>query len=187
MKFTYYGHACFSITMNEKILLFNGTLDYRPNLAAVDAILYKLNPILLSHPEMAYKIIICGKGLPEQYNRLEAFENKNIIYAGFVDNITTYFKGAGIFINPVTDGGGIKTKVVEALGYGLSVVSMQSGATGIPVSIAGQKMKITSDLDWQEFARQVIQINTESEMPDSFFNHFYWGKIAEKAAELFRN
>ena len=172
---------------NEKILLFNGTLDYKPNLDAVDGILNKMNPLLLSQPELAYKIIICGKGLPAEYNKLEAYENKNIIYAGFVDDINIYFKGADIFINPVTDGGGIKTKVVEALGNGLSVISMRSGATGIPVSITGDKMKITADDDWQEFAGQVKQINALSEIPFSFFEHFYWHNIAKKAAGIISN
>ncbi len=172
------------IGANEKILLFNGTLDYKPNLDAVDGILNKMNPLLLAQPELAYKIIICGKGLPAEYNELEAFKNKNIIYAGFVDDINIYFKGADIFINPVTDGGGIKTKVVEALGNGLSVISMRSGATGIPVSITGDKMKITADDDWQEFAGQVKQINALSEIPFSFFEHFYWHNIAKKAAGI---
>jgi len=92
-----------------------------------------------------------------------------------------YFKGADIFINPVVDGGGIKTKLVEALGYDLSVISSQSGAIGIPAEMTGGKIKIIEDGDWQAFAQQIMEMNTEIPTPIEFFDHFYWGNIAEKA------
>jgi len=70
------------LTAEEKILLFHGTLDYKPNLDGVDAILKNINPFLLTNNNFKYKIIICGKGLPSVYNELKDFANKNIIYAG---------------------------------------------------------------------------------------------------------
>ena len=173
-----------SIHPEEKILLFNGTLDYLPNKEALDIILEKINPILQSDAAFKYKIIICGNKLPAAYNKLGAYTDRNIIYAGFVDDISIYFKGADIFINPVIEGGGIKTKVVEALGYDLSVVSTNSGAIGIPVGITGDKLKITTDSDWEEFARQVVSLDPGNKIPTSFFDHFYWGNIAAKAAEI---
>ena len=169
---------------DTRLLLFNGTLDYKPNLDALDSILEYINPLLLSFDHFNYKIIICGKGLPSRYDELKSYESKNIIYAGFVDDINVYFKGVDIFINPVTDGGGIKTKVVEALGYGLSVISTKSGATGIPMNITGNKMKIIADKDWGEFAKQAGIINTTTSIPNSFFDHFYWGNITAKAAAM---
>ena len=172
----------YQVDADTKLLLFNGTLDYKPNLDAVDIILQHINPLLLSNDHFKYKIIICGKGLPSRYDELKSFASKNIIYAGFVDDINIYFKGADIFINPVTDGGGIKTKVVEALGYGLSVISTQSGATGVPIGITGDKLKIIADKDWDEFAKQASVLNTASTIPKNFFDHFYWGNIAGKAS-----
>ncbi|MBK7558780.1 MAG: glycosyltransferase [Chitinophagaceae bacterium] len=74
-----------------------------------------------------------------------------MIYAGFVEDINLYFKGCDIFINPVVNGGGIKTKLVEALGYDLSVTSTKTGAIGIPVEMTGNKMKISEDNDWKAF------------------------------------
>ena len=135
----------------EKILLFNGTLGYKPNLEALDIILQKINPQLLAAAAFPYKIIICGSRLPAGYEGLVPYQDKNIIYAGFVPDINPYFKGSDIFINPVIEGGGIKTKLVEALGYDLSVVSTRSGATGIPSSITGDKMKLVEDGDWAAF------------------------------------
>ena len=171
-----------SINSSDKILLFNGTLGYKPNLDALNIILEKINPLLFANQDYKYKIVICGNKLPVEYNGLINYKEKNIIYAGFVDDINLYFKGADIFINPVIDGGGIKTKVVEALGYNLSVISTHSGAIGVPVEITGDKLLILPDNDWAEFASQVMLLNTDKTIPPSYFTHFYWDNIAAKAA-----
>ena len=174
-----------SIAESEKILLFNGSLGYAPNADAVEAILHKINPVLLADDNFKYKIIICGNKLPVQYHGLAEYKEKNIIYAGFVEDIAIYFKGADIFINPVIEGGGIKTKVVEALGYDLSVVSTQSGATGIDVVETGKKMILVADEDWNEFARQVILMDSAVNIPVPFFDEFYWGNIIRKTEMVF--
>jgi glycosyltransferase involved in cell wall biosynthesis len=171
----------YAIDPQDQLLLFNGTLDYKPNLDAIEIILKKINPVLISL-HFKYKIIICGKGLPASYNQLSDYASQNIIFAGFVDDITTYFKGADIFINPVIDGGGIKTKLVESLGYNMNVITTSNGAIGVPLSITGDKMKIIKNYDWQLFAEETMNSITTSDIPAAFFEHFYWENIAMKAA-----
>ena len=172
-----------NIPVTEKILLFNGTLGYKPNLDALNNILEKINPLLSATENFKYKIIICGNKLPAAYKGLIGYKEVNIIYAGFVDDINLYFKGADIFINPVIEGGGIKTKVVEALGYNLSVISTRSGAIGIPEDITGQKLVIVDNNNWENFANHVLSVKTDAQIPADFFEHFYWGFIAEKALQ----
>jgi polysaccharide biosynthesis protein PslH len=172
----------YNIETKDKIILFNGTLSYKPNLDALDIILQKINPLLLSNSEYRYKIIICGKGLPNNYRNLKDYAGKNIIYAGFVDDINLYFKGSDIFLNPVSDGGGIKTKLVEALGFNMNVVTTQNGAIGVPIAVTGDKMTIITEHNWQQFANAIIQVNTNKDIPKEFFQHFYWGAIGKKAA-----
>lgn len=169
---------------SDRLLLFNGTLGYKPNLDALDTILEKINPLLLSATGFAYKIIICGNKLPSSYSGLVSYQEKNIVYAGFVDDINIYFKGCDIFINPVIDGGGIKTKIVEALGYNLPVISTKSGAIGIPEEVTGDKLKIIEDNDWITFADSILAINPATQTPPAFFEHFYWDNIAKKAAGI---
>jgi glycosyltransferase involved in cell wall biosynthesis len=146
-------------------------------------ILQQINP-RLEKEKIGYKIIICGKNLPANYNELKDFTSQNIIYAGFVDDINLYFKGADIFINPVTDGGGIKTKLVEALSYGLSVVSTVSGAIGIPSSEASNKMLQVKDGNWDDFTEAIVKIDPAEKTPTAFFDHFYWGNIAERVRSI---
>ncbi|MEO7561240.1 MAG: glycosyltransferase, partial [Ferruginibacter sp.] len=148
-----------SITVDEKILLFNGTLNYKPNQEALNIILHQLNPLLLAQKTFSYKIIICGKNLPESFAQLKDNGVANIIYAGFVEDVSIYFEGADIFINPVTTGGGIKTKLIEALGANLSCVSTASGAEGIPAEITGGKLIVVPDNNWQAFAAAIETID----------------------------
>ena len=168
----------------EVIFLFNGTLDYKPNLDALSIILHSLNPIY-SSKKVPYKIIICGKNLPAELNDLQAYKDKNIIYAGFVEDISLYFKGSDIFINPVIDGGGIKTKLVEALGYNLTVVSTMNGAAGVNQDLGNQKLIIIPDGNWEKFADGMIAAtHVHRDTPDEFYTFFYWDHIAEKAARI---
>ena len=176
--------ARYSIPGSTLLFLFNGTLHYGPNLDAVKNIVDQINPIFIKN-RVDYKIIICGKGLPDEMNELKSHSNKNIIYAGFVDDITAYFMGVDVFINPVTDGGGIKTKLVEALGYNLNVVSTDNGAIGVDEAICNGKLFLCRNGDWYGFAEAMKKaplINRNT--PKEFFDHFYWENIAGKAAAI---
>ena len=166
------------------LFLFNGTLDYSPNLEAVRAILNKIDP-LFTEFSIPYKIFICGKNLPKELED-QALKNENIIYAGFVDDITTYFKGCDIFINPVTDGGGIKTKLVEALGYDMNAVSTQTGAIGVDAGICNGKLLLAPDTNWVEFVNKMKEgMLVQHTIPPEYYVHFYWKNIARKAAQFF--
>ena len=173
-----------NINPADKLLLFNGTLGYKPNLDALVVILEQLNPLLLAETGFTYKILVCGNKLPPSYNRLLDYTDKNIIYAGFVEDINLYFRGCDIFINPVIDGGGIKTKLVEALGNDLPVVSTKSGAIGISPEITGGKLQLIADGDWKAFAKAICSFTPGSPIPAVFFDNFYWGNIAARAAAI---
>ncbi|MEO6914443.1 MAG: glycosyltransferase [Chitinophagaceae bacterium] len=178
----------YTIESSAVIMLFNGSLDYSPNLNAVHDILKNINPLFLQG-DLVYRIIICGSGLPREMNDLTSYADKNIIYAGFVDDISLYFKGSDIFLNPVTEGGGIKTKLVEALGYGTRAVSTQNGSIGVNPEECGGNLAIVKDKDWEAFAsetRRMVSGET-SRLPEGFFKKFYWGNIASKAAEFMRS
>lgn len=177
----------YGLPVTKKLLLFNGTLNYKPNLDALDVILDQINPLLMSESNFDYTIIVCGKNLPESYNQLKEYQNKNIIYAGFVEDINIYFEGADIFINPVIDGGGIKTKLVEALGFDLLCISSKNGAIGVPLSVTGNQLKVVDNGDWKAFAAAIVQWQPEGKIGPAFFNHFYWGNIARKAADIINN
>lgn len=169
---------------DELFILFNGLLSYPPNLNALMAILDQINPLLAAEPGFRYRIIVCGKGLPESLNGLAAYKDKNILYAGFVDDIESYFTAADIFLNPVQSGGGIKTKMVEAIAYGATVIATETGATGIKREVCGGKLKTVADNDWTAFAKAVIaQREQQLVTPGAYYDYYYWKKLARRIAD----
>ncbi len=173
------------IASSEKIILFNGSLNYTPNRIGLDAILDIMNPILMQS-NLPYKIIICGSKLPESYHKLEAYQDKNIIYAGFVDDVSIYFKGADLFLNPVIGGGGIKTKLVEALAFNTQSISSENGAIGLYPETTGSMLLTVKDYDWQTFANKIIEClkeNQPPQIPASFYAYYYWGYNLSKVVK----
>ncbi|QES87487.1 glycosyltransferase family 4 protein [Rhizosphaericola mali] len=164
------------LSSSTRILLFNGDFGYKPNLDAlillVEDVLPKLNQTIID-----FKLVVCGKSIPET---ITTNTEKNIIVKGFVDDIQMYFGGANVFINPIFDGGGIKTKLVEALSFNTPAVSFVSGAIGIPTNVIGRNLQVVEDrnVDAMVLAIQQQLILTPN-LPSSFFTYFSWKNIAQ--------
>lgn len=178
----------YQIPADNKILLFNGALYHHTNYNALKIILDEINPRLLRNHPGNYKIIICGKGLPDSFNELKDYKDKNIIYAGFVEDISLYFKAAHIFLNPIVAGGGVKTKAIEAIGYNCTVISSPLGAMGINNEVCGEKLVVIEDNNWEEFSNEVIkQFSTNNNTPDEFYSYYDWENITEAVIQTLKN
>lgn len=166
------------------LLFFNGLLDYQPNLEALDKILNIILP-LLQEQKFQYNMVVAGKRLPASYQELNAWKDLQVTYAGFVDDIDLYTSAADVLLNPVNSGGGVKTKMIEALGLNTSVVSTQTGATGVLPDVCGQKLIVTGDDDWAAFATAIQKsVNERSDIPAAFYETYHWEHIVEKVARL---
>jgi len=164
---------------DERILFFNGLLSYKPNIDAVNAIIKDIDPKLETRAGFSYRILICGKDLPEA--QIAALNGrKNIIYAGFTSEIDSYCKASDILLNPVLSGGGIKTKMVEAIGYGTTVISTTTGAIGIYKNACGEKLVIVPDNDWDSFANEIVN-NSSKEIttPAAYYQLYNWQNIID--------
>jgi polysaccharide biosynthesis protein PslH len=171
----------YAIDNSSRILLFNGALYHSTNYDALTVILDKINPLLLAEKNFSYKILVCGKGLPGFFNELKDYADKNVIYAGFVDDISVYFKAADIFLNPILSGGGVKTKAIEAIAMDCTVVSTKLGAMGIKKEVCENKLRVVSEGEWELFSELVIQSANEGfHTPHEFFDYYYWESIIER-------
>lgn len=166
------------IDSSAQLLLFNGAFDYKPNLDALNNLLQRVNPLLQQQSNFRYQILVCGRNIPHDIMN-QSYPNVTI--AGFVDDIEIYFKAADVFLNPILSGGGIKTKLVEALGYNCNAVSTQNGAIGVDEKLCNDKLFVVANSDWKLFADKVFQARTNhKEIGDAYFAHFYWGYIASR-------
>ncbi|MDI9358084.1 MAG: glycosyltransferase family 4 protein [Phycisphaerales bacterium] len=171
----------YGISESELLLLFNGNFNYGPNLKALSYVEQEINS-RLTHTDLKYKIIICGKDLSKNFKR-EHYPN--IIFAGFVEDIDQIVLASDIFLNPLIEGGGIKTKLVEALSFGTKAVSTASGAYGVPVAFTGGRLRVVQDYDWSEFVAAIVQLSHESIENDhaKFYDMFYWPRIIEEVVK----
>jgi glycosyltransferase involved in cell wall biosynthesis len=166
---------------NTKLFLFNGTLDYIPNTDALRIIIHELLP-RLSKRNLGYRIIICGNRITDEWkDELEQYPE--IIFEGFVADIATYYKGCDCFINPVTLGSGLKTKLVEALANNIDIISVESSTLAIDAIFSDQKIKLIADYDWDAFVLAMCQQSnlSKEETPAAFYKAFNWQQIIQKA------
>jgi len=168
------------------LLLFFGPQSYAPNLEAVELILKQITPLLLEKANDNYKLLICGGGLPSHYQKLESFKAKNIEYLGFVEDIEEYVQAVDLIINPILSGGGVKTKVIEAIALGKTVVSFAAGAKGMDIPACGKKLIVVADEDYQRFCNAIINIQKgeATPTPPSFFETYYWANTIKPVLKV---
>jgi len=162
-----------------KLFLFNGTLDYIPNTDAIRIIISEIIP-RLAKSSLNYRIIICGNRITEKWQQVLS-AHPQIIFEGFVTDIIPYFKGVDCFINPITLGSGLKTKLIESLANNLSIISAISGAKGINTLYTCEKLTLIKNYDWDAFTQAMIDFNNDTDTPTIFYTDFNWNSIIAKA------
>ncbi len=171
------------LNVNVFLILFFATYSYKPNTDALERILDEINPILLQKATFPYKILICGGALPARFNKLQAYQDKNIHYIGFVENIDEYVQASDVTLNPVITGGGVKTKMVEAIALGTTVISAATGAKGVNPTACGEKLIILEDNDVNGFVESIIYLQQQENhlTPAFFYQEYYWANAIQSA------
>ena len=91
--------------------------------------------------------------------------------------MSDYFLAANVYINPVTEGGGVQTKNIEALSYGLNVVCWQHMLNGLDTGLTGSKVFAARPNDWKDFlARILIATIINNPTPVTFFDYYNFDK-----------
>lgn len=115
---------CSKITSDnqKKTLLFVGK-NYYPNIVGIrwfyNNVLPKLDDNIL--------VQVVGRGI--EFLR-EEFEDSRMDIVGGVESLAPYYENADIVIAPLFDGGGMKSKTVEAISYGKVFVGTEESLFG---------------------------------------------------------
>ncbi len=111
------------------VLLFTGTMDYRPN---VDAVLWFAETILprlrAALPDLC--CLVVGKA-PDARLRTAAARQPGLRVTGAVPDVRPYLARAAVYVVPMRMGSGSRLKVLEALAAGVPIVSTRLGLEGI--------------------------------------------------------
>jgi glycosyltransferase involved in cell wall biosynthesis len=109
-------------TFSKKLLYFasDNAVNHATLQFFIDSI---LSHILEKHPDVQLLVggTIC---------RALSKKHRAVILAGEYDKVYDFYASGDIFINPELKGTGYKIKTIEALAYGLPVVSTTAGAAG---------------------------------------------------------
>lgn len=100
------------------------------------------------------KLLVAGSGkLPVSMQHL--MHDTSLIFTGAVDDIKEYYNRAAVSIVPLKTGSGTRLKILEAMSYGVPVVSTSKGAEGIEYTNGSDI--IIADTE-QSFANSIIHL-----------------------------
>jgi len=120
-----------TIAPDPYTLVFIGGMSWYPNR---DAMLFFARQIwpLLKEKIPSIKMNVVGESPPQELLDL-AKVDRNYHVHGFVDDVKKYFNQAGIYVCPISDGGGTKLKILDALAMGKPIVANPVACEGIEV------------------------------------------------------
>jgi polysaccharide biosynthesis protein PslH len=146
------------ISDNCPSILFVGNFAYEPN---IDAALYfskHIFPLILKDvPDV--KLFLVGNAPSPEICSLTS--NKQIEVTGSVASLIPFYKHADVVVCPLRIGGGVKVKVLEALGCGKAIVSTSVGAQGLDLSTY-RAVAVADDLT--DFAENVVRLLVQPEL-----------------------
>ena len=177
------------INPEDKIFMYFGVLKYLPSIESLSIIIDEISPRLQKlMGGNGYKILICGGGLSKEYqSRFNDLKKNNIVYAGFVEDINEYIRSSDVVMNPALQSGGIKSKVIEAIGQNRPVVSTSMGAIGIDTTVCGNKLQVVVDNNWDMFANSLVNaLSLTGSTPQAFFDKYSWQGIAKNMYETLK-
>ncbi len=113
-------------------ILFFGSLDWYPNLDALDYLLKEIMPPIAQRLP-SVKLQVVGKA-PPQGLAMRLAGGAGVEFVGEVPDVRPYLAQAAVVVVPLRIGGGSRIKILEALAMGKAVVSTSIGAEGLAVS-----------------------------------------------------
>lgn len=156
-----------TIQREENSILFLGSLKHHDS--NIKAVLYFCNevlPLIRSKiPDVRFYIV--GYGPSKEILEIPARDNK-VIVTGFVEDIELYYKRAKVFVAPISIGGGILVKILDAMSAGTPVVSTSIGNEGIGGT---DNINILLADSPSGFADKVVNLLTDREL---------WLRISEE-------
>ena len=172
--------------IEPRTIVFNGVLDYRPNL---DAALFLADEVLPrvheTHPDA--RVVVVGRGGPDELNQVR---RPNVDATGEVPDVRPHLARAEVVAVPILAGSGTRFKVVEGLAMAKPMVSTAVGCEGIGVEHGRHLLIADSPKD---FASAIVRLFDDAALGASlgqagreFVEREYsWGRAGERLQALY--
>lgn len=143
----------------SKRLIFAGGLGWYPNRDAMLFFVRKVWP-LLKEKFNDVKATVIGHNPPRELIEFSEVDS-NFNVPGFVDDVRPYFDLADVYICPISDGGGTKLKILDAMAMGKPIVAHPVAIEGIDVQSEKHVLVAETPL---EFVSQVTRLFTDERL-----------------------
>lgn len=181
----------FKIATKGQNIMFFGKMEYPANAEAVcEFVTNVFSKVLKTIPNA--KLYIVGKNpLPKVVYMQELFKG-SIIVTGTVDSVEPYYDKASIVVVPLKHGGGVKVKVLEALGHGKLTITTEKGIEGTDL-IDGKHLVVTKNDN--DFVKQCVDALKKPERFETIRKggydyvkfHYTWQSIIGSFEKILRN
>jgi glycosyltransferase involved in cell wall biosynthesis len=140
-------------SIDPNLLLFTGTLDFRPNIDAVEWFVKDVLPRIRREWPAAYLRVVGRAPAPA----ILALAAPGVVeVTGAVDDIRPHFAAAAAYVLPMRIGGGVRLKLLEAFATATPLISTTMGADGVE-GLQHERHCLLAD-DAAAFARATVQV-----------------------------
>lgn len=140
--------------VDPDLLVFVGTLDYPPNVAAVTELCTQVLPRIRAQRPQTRLVVAGRRPVPQ----VRALAGEGIEVLGQVDDVRDVYARAAAAVYPGALGRGTKNTVLEALAVGCPVVCSPEAARGLP---PGEHLSLGADAE--QLAGRVLDLLADPE------------------------
>lgn len=173
-------------------VLFVGSFAHGPNRSGARAFLEEAWPLIRAAIPGA-RLDLAGRGSPEFLATLggaDLWRGRGVAAHGYVDDLAPLFRACHVFAAHLTEGGGIKIKVLEALARGVPVVATPVAAEGIAAD--GEPVPLVA-APGPPFADAVLRVMGDPGLAGGLAGggrrlieeRFGWGAIVERLSVIY--
>ena len=172
---------------NPPRIVFTGSMDWEPNIDAVDYFCAQIWPrIRTEFPAAKFQIV--GRKPASKVMRLAS---DSVEVTGTVPSVEEYLDKASVVVVPLRIGGGTRLKIFEAMAMGKALVSTSIGAEGLDVK-SGHDLLLADDAN--AFVDAVLLLLRDNEIrwrlekaAVETATQYDWSKVAAQFAAVLEN
>jgi polysaccharide biosynthesis protein PslH len=125
---------------NPPRVVFTGSMDWEPNIDAVDYFCAQIWPrIRKEFPDAIFQIV--GRN---PFAKVRRLASDSVQVTGTVPSVEDYLEKASVVVVPLRIGGGTRLKIFEAMAMGKALVSTSIGAEGLDIQ-SGRDLLLADD------------------------------------------
>jgi glycosyltransferase involved in cell wall biosynthesis len=136
---------------NDREVIYIGSFIHPPNVDAATRLARRIFPrVRAGVPDATLRLV--GSYLPPQ---IAALAGNGVQIFSDVPDVTPYLDAAAVFAAPISTGGGMRVKVLEALAHGKAVVASPLAIEGVGVKPGKHVLVADTDAD---FAAALVEL-----------------------------